>query len=146
MYKVTIEAQDPPPRPFKAPLLSELLIELPKPQPPPRSPHKAIEIHSYGDYQYCQATEEELPIRTVERDSPLAHKPDGSSWFDGSSKTKNSSSAATCRSESEIIMEWVRSLFHKRGLMGPHWEGNLKAKRRELTQWAFGRLKQDFDE
>ena len=36
-------------------------------------------------------------------------------------RTKNSSASLPFRSESEIISEWVRNLFQKRGLLGPQW-------------------------
>ena len=130
MYKVTIEAQQSKPNPFKAPLLSELFIELPKPLPPSRSPSRHIEVHPYTDYHDLHGSNMEQQVRHNEQDSISPVRYDGSSWFGGSSKTKNSSSAATCRSESEIIMEWVKSLFHKRGLLGPHWEEILRDKRR----------------
>ena len=52
MYKVTIEAKSESHSPFKAPLLSDLFIELPKPQPPTKPHLKSPETRNYNDYPY----------------------------------------------------------------------------------------------
>jgi hypothetical protein len=86
-----------------APLLSDLYIQIPKPQ----------------------ATKRVLPADPVlpewlDADSPQKASDSHCYIFSGT-RTKNSSASLPFKSESEIISDWVRTLFQKRGLLGPIW-------------------------
>lgn len=112
MYRVTIEAGKPlPESPNKttAPLLSEFYIQIPKPQPTKKITHPSAEPTDQWD------------PRLPEADSPTHKNNDSNCFIFSGTRTKNSSASLPFKSESEIISEWVRNLFQKRGLLGPIW-------------------------
>lgn len=134
MYKLTIEtAHETPDLAPTVPLLSELYIQLPKPQTPRK--HSTYPPFDSPDYDHPPAAGgEELGG---------SRKLDSNYYNISSGRTKHSSSTMGYRSESEIIHEWVRSLFQKKNLLGVQWEGRIAQKRRELLREAWKCLREE---
>lgn len=107
-----------------APLLSDLYIQIPKPQPAKKV-----------------ATNEPTSLEWIETDNHQKGSDSHCFIFSGT-RTKNSSASLPFKSESEIISDWVRSLFQKRGLLGPSWEHKFQLKRKDNLSIAFAALKE----
>jgi hypothetical protein len=132
MYKLTIETGLPGEYhscKSTAPLLSDLYIQLPKPQPTKKYNPQPDSIGHWDSPR--QADSEQVMPRG-----------DSNCYLFSGTRTKNSSTSLPYRSESEIISEWVRSLFQKKGLLGPGWEVKMAKKRRDFLRVAFSLLKE----
>lgn len=95
MYKVTIETtQQPltPSSPTAAPLLSELFIQLPKPQP----------TKKFNNTQSIDPPEQ-WEQKASDRDNPPLKSNDSHCFIFSGTRTKNSSASLPFKSESEII-------------------------------------------
>lgn len=107
-----------------APLLSDLYIQIPKPQPIKKVP-----------------SNEPPSLEWIEPENHQKASDSHCFIFSGT-RTKNSSASLPFKSESEIISDWVRSLFQKRGLLGPVWEQKFQLKRKNNLSMAFAALKE----